>query len=1597
MPLTLKGLNRGRRVVQFFLGLVSALGLSAAPDSRAATGARAALSDSIKEVAAVASPGAALDSARPTVVRTSLSAAELAAPMEFEVALKMRNFRELQARIAKGELISQTEMSAKYYPLSSDYEAALAWIEGLGLTVTNRFDNHLSFFVQGSVGRVRDALQVNFARVAYRGGEYTSALSAPTVPKQLVPSLVGINGLQPHIRFRPHRFRLRPSDASTSSPPYGPNNLADAYDAKGLSVNGADQTIGILGYAFPAPSDLEAFWSTYSVAQQAGVVTNVSVGNGPSTNPDPNDVEEITLDVEWASSVASGAAIRVYGTQANDLVGNMALAQILSDLPAQPHMRQICICYGQNENEYSPSDLATTSAYLASIASAGVTLFISSGDGGSNPDPNTGGLNSLTPLQVCYPASDPSATGVGGTSLSAPLPNSLSYTESVWNSEGGASGGGASTQFTRPSWQSGLGVPQGTQRLVPDVAASADPDFGADVVIGGIHDTVGGTSWSTPVWAGYCALLNQARLSASSGLGPVGLLNPKIYPLLGGDCFHDITFGGNGAFSAQVGYDECTGIGSPDVGHLVQALSIASPLSVAPTITTQPSGKTVQGGQGGSFSVAAASFGPETYQWQYLPAGSTSWVSLANGAGFSGTTTGTLTVNVSSDAMNGAQFRCVVSDVGSSTTSQPAVLTVPQVAPPQPTFWAGSLSYSLGYNGASLQPTLLDLGNPVPPVSYQWYQNGVLVPGATSTTFLLPDYSHISNGDYLLTATNPGGTVVAGQAAVQVLSQEGDYGWGSAQQQGAIVYFQFSYPSQILRYDLSAGAWLAPVAVDSIMWALCPAPEGVYVSLGGTVRLYSLDLSTYTTVATSAIGAQGLFVSGDYFYLVGSSDGGLTWSVSAYRREGASFATTSTFNVGSRHYSGAVASGPLSTLYADIGGEIASWPLASDGTVESFLPVAQSTPGFRSGTLAFVFPDGKHVCDDTGLVWNGEDLSYAGSLGPSFNDLVFFPDGNAAVLRDDVVTLYAAGTLAELGRCQLPGPAYRLFVNGGMLTAFSWPGVAGGTVGVASVTEARLVASPRPVASSVDPASTTFVPDDGFVGSDGLLYLLSRVNRSIFAWSPSTRQYVKSMPLQGSPVWMSYSESLNRIYLDYDDYRVTKIDLGTSDAESFYANLPDDPIWFAAAGSQLFVHQKNQATFLYTDWLYDSSGNLKKSVPDMYDLLKVYWDPATGGLYSLAATGLSEQIWMLPVGPGTLGAFVAGPGGPGGNPITQYPIRFSTDGSLLATGSGTIYNATTLANVGILGAYVVDTAWLGSTVTALSSSGSASVVRQAEAPGFAAAQGNPTAILGTPLRIWPTPDGHLVVLTVLDGTADLTVLNGQAQVVSTNGPPIAIQPSGQTMIPGSTVEFTAEAAGSATYQWQFNGTNLADGADVGGATGPQLVLSNVSPADAGSYTCVVSDATGSSTSAPAALAVQSSASPGAASSISSRAFVGTGDNILIGGFYVTGSTSCTVLVQAIGPALAAAPYNVSGTLQHPSLAIHQNQNGKDVVLYSNTGWGSSPVLLAAAAAVFAQPVLKPGANDSEVLLTLPPGGYTAEVTGADGGTGVALCGIYQLP
>jgi len=106
--------------------------------------------------------------------------------------------------------------------------------------------------------------------------------------------------------------------------------------------------------------------------------------------------------------------------------------------------------------------------------------------------------------------------------------------------------------------------------LVPDVSSAADPNTGACLILDGKPIGIGGTSWSTPVWAGFCALINEARRNA--GKAPLAFLNPFLYPLMRTPAFRDITSGSNGAFHCGPGYDQVTGIGAPNVKELIARL-----------------------------------------------------------------------------------------------------------------------------------------------------------------------------------------------------------------------------------------------------------------------------------------------------------------------------------------------------------------------------------------------------------------------------------------------------------------------------------------------------------------------------------------------------------------------------------------------------------------------------------------------------------------------------------------------------------------------------------------------------------------------------------------------------------------------------------------------------------------------------------------------------------------------------------------------------------------------------------------------------------------------------------------------------------------
>jgi kumamolisin len=164
------------------------------------------------------------------------------------------------------------------------------------------------------------------------------------------------------------------------------------------------------------------------------------------------------------------------------------------------------------------------------------------------------------------------AAGGGGKSIFFPRPSwqtGVNDTASTAAANGDTTAGAAATSTATAS-STATGAAATPMRLVPDVSCTADPSDGANLVLNGKSIVIGGTSWAAPVWAGFCALINEARGNAGKPFLP--FLNPLMYPLQGTPAFRDITAGTNGAYSAGTGYDMVTGIGVPNVAALISAL-----------------------------------------------------------------------------------------------------------------------------------------------------------------------------------------------------------------------------------------------------------------------------------------------------------------------------------------------------------------------------------------------------------------------------------------------------------------------------------------------------------------------------------------------------------------------------------------------------------------------------------------------------------------------------------------------------------------------------------------------------------------------------------------------------------------------------------------------------------------------------------------------------------------------------------------------------------------------------------------------------------------------------------------------------------------
>jgi len=264
------------------------------------------------------------------------------------------------------------------------------------------------------------------------------------------------------------------------------------------------------------------------------------------------------LDVEVVGAIAPQAHIAVYFSPNTDAGFLDAITTAIHDTKNKPSV--ISISWGGPESSWTSQAMTAMDSALQAAAALGITVCVAAGDSGSSDGVASGD-------HVDFPASSPFALACGGTRLTA-QGGSITQ-EVVWNegANNGATGGGVSSVFPVAAWQEGLDAlsTEGkdtalTMRGVPDVAGNADPESGYDVRIDGTNTVIGGTSAVAPLWAALIVRINQTSGNAA------GYLNPQLYK--SPQAFRDITQGNNGDFAATVGWDACTGLGSPNGAKL---------------------------------------------------------------------------------------------------------------------------------------------------------------------------------------------------------------------------------------------------------------------------------------------------------------------------------------------------------------------------------------------------------------------------------------------------------------------------------------------------------------------------------------------------------------------------------------------------------------------------------------------------------------------------------------------------------------------------------------------------------------------------------------------------------------------------------------------------------------------------------------------------------------------------------------------------------------------------------------------------------------------------------------------------------------------
>jgi len=465
--------------------------------------------------------------------------------------------------------LSHADFELMFAPSSTNLVLVRTFAQKNNLTVDKIYTNSATVKLIGKVEDYNRAFNITLTQVTDGARTYHSHTGTVTLPdsiKDIVETVLGLD----------NSLQLTHSTVDAISAPYTPEQVATAYQYPAGS--GAGECVGVLEFGGGYTQDnLTLTFNNYGVPVPQTV--DFSVG-GAVNNPDDSSAsQEVVLDIAVLGGVVPDAKIVVYFAPNSINSFYNCFNAAIFDKTNSPGV--ISLSWGALETQWGFNGLNLNNLFLQAIA-LGITIVTATGDYGSRA------YASDPVYSVQFPSSSPYVLACGGTTL-AINNNGTIASEVVWNTGNNGSAGGTSSIYNLPAYQANLTttkypsntVSPVTYRGIPDVALNGNPATGYEFWYGlyNIATVNAGTSAAAPMMAGLVVRLNAATGRRLGFLNTLLYANPQV--------FNDITQGNNACppagpgavdgYSATVGWDACTGLGSP-IGTAILALLAADPI-----------------------------------------------------------------------------------------------------------------------------------------------------------------------------------------------------------------------------------------------------------------------------------------------------------------------------------------------------------------------------------------------------------------------------------------------------------------------------------------------------------------------------------------------------------------------------------------------------------------------------------------------------------------------------------------------------------------------------------------------------------------------------------------------------------------------------------------------------------------------------------------------------------------------------------------------------------------------------------------------------------------------------------------------------------